>query len=226
MEILSLAAWVTGSYLVGSIPFGLLLGKIVFGVDIREKGSKNLGATNAGRVLGGGRRARTFAFFIIIYLLDSAKGFFPAWLGARYAADAVGIPPGLLTGAAAILGHMAPVYLLFRGGKGVAVSSGVVVALVPGPFAVAAVVFGLGVGLSRMVSVGSLAAAVALPAAVLAFGYDTAILVAFLALSMLVVVKHRGNIVRLVRGTENRIGGRKPEEKGAPREGTTGNGTS
>jgi glycerol-3-phosphate acyltransferase PlsY len=206
VEVLTLIVWVFASYLVGSLPFGLLFGKIVFGVDIREKGSRNLGATNAARVLGGGRTGSTVVFFVMVFFLDAGKGFVPALLAERFAGDFFTVPAGLFAGAAAIGGHMASIYLKFRGGKGVAVSAGALAALVPWPLGIAAGVWGLAVLVTRYVSVGSLGAALALPVAVVLWGHPPVLVGACALASLAVFVKHRSNIVRLLRGTENRIG--------------------
>ncbi len=206
MEGVELAAWFAGSYLVGSIPFGLLFGKVFFGVDIREKGSGNLGATNAARILGSGRKGATVVFFTVVFLLDAAKGFGPAFAAQQLPETIFGMPAGLFAGAGAVAGHMASIYLKFKGGKGVAVSTGVLAALVPWPLLIAAGVWIAGVAVTRYVSVGSLSASAALPVSVAAWGYDPWILGACVALALAVVVKHRPNIVRLARGEENRIG--------------------
>jgi len=216
MDALRLTAWVAGAYLVGSIPFGLLVGKGFFGVDIREHGSKNLGATNAARVLGGGRRTATIVFFLAVFALDAAKGFVPAFLASRLEGDFFGVTAGLFTGFASVAGHMASIYLKFKGGKGVAVSTGMLAALVPWPLAVAALAWGLCVAVTRKVSVGSLCAAVVLPVAVAALGFEPALVAACSLLAIAVIVKHRGNIVRLLQGTENRIGGKSGSEACSP----------
>jgi glycerol-3-phosphate acyltransferase PlsY len=208
VEVLTLIAWTVGAYLVGSMPFGLLLGKIAFGVDIREKGSRNLGATNAARVLGGGRTGATVVFFIVVFFLDAGKGFAPAFLAERFAGTFFGIPAGLVAGAGAIAGHMASIYLRFRGGKGVAVSAGALAALVPWPLGIAAGVWGLAVLITRYVSVGSLASALTLPVAVALWGNPPVLTGACGLAALAVFIKHRGNLVRLWRGTENRIGSR------------------
>ncbi|MHC4778217.1 MAG: glycerol-3-phosphate acyltransferase [Planctomycetota bacterium] len=177
MEAVKLGAWVLASYLVGSIPFGLLLGKLLFRVDVREHGSRNLGATNAARVLGKGRKAATVAFFILVFLLDSGKGFVPALLAGSIAGEFYGVHAGLFAGAAAAAGHMASVYLKFRGGKGVAVSAGALAAVVPVPLCIVAGAWVAGTLSTRYISVGSLGAAVTLPVAVALWGYDPVLVV-------------------------------------------------
>jgi glycerol-3-phosphate acyltransferase PlsY len=195
------------SYLVGAIPFGLLLGRALKGVDIREHGSRNLGATNAFRVLGAPIGAAVFA-------LDFAKGLIPT-LAAEKCAPAVEWAPwaAFLAALAAVLGHVFPVYLRFKGGKGVATGAGVLAALAPLPTAIAFAVFTVTVAATRYVSLGSLLAALALPAALLATAGAAAwrdrlpALLASSAIAVVVVVRHRDNLKRLLAGTESRLGG-------------------
>ncbi|MEO2092198.1 MAG: glycerol-3-phosphate 1-O-acyltransferase PlsY [Gemmataceae bacterium] len=200
------------SYLVGAVPFGYLMAWAK-GVDLFAVGSGNIGATNVGRTLGRKYGAAAFA-------LDFLKGAVPvggivplANLLDPAAPDALGHPDALRVGAGllAFLGHLYPVYLRFRGGKGVATGAGVMAVLVPGPFAVAFVTW-LSVTLaSRYVSLGSIAAAVALVAARFAstpqpFQHPDWIVTAFCLVGAgLVIVKHRGNMRRLAAGTESQI---------------------
>ena len=198
-----------GAYLLGSIPFGLLLGKLA-GVDIREHGSGNIGATNlarsAGRIWG-----------VAAFLGDFFKGFVPT-LAAKLLASAhpenLAMSDGgwvaLLVGLAALLGHVFPVYLRFRGGKGVATTFGVLAALAWLPTAMTAGVWVLVYCVSRFVSLASICAAVAFPLAVLLLRAHVApnyasvqTLTVFVA--VLIVYRHRSNITRLLRGEEFRI---------------------
>jgi acyl-phosphate glycerol 3-phosphate acyltransferase len=178
-------------------------------VDIFHAGSGNIGATNVGRVLG--RR-----FGLLVFALDFAKGAVPvavAGLLPREAHEALGLPNGLRVGVAlcTFLGHLFPVYLGFRGGKGVATGAGTVVILVPGPAVLAVLAWAAVVGVSRTISLGSVVAAGVLCGARLLsvhdpFAHDTAVVTGFcLAGAGLVLVKHRANLRRLVRGTENRL---------------------
>ncbi len=189
------------SYLVGAVPFGYLVAR-ARGVDILREGSGNIGATNVGRVLG--RR-----FGILVFLLDFAKGALPVAvaLSLGYGSDLLPVSAGL----AAFLGHMFPVYLRFRGGKGVATGAGVVAVLTPLP-ALGALLVWLGVlCASRYVSLASIVAAIALMLLHLVltpapFAADHAILTSFCLIAAgLVIVKHRANIGRLLRGSENRL---------------------
>ncbi|MBI1853003.1 MAG: glycerol-3-phosphate 1-O-acyltransferase PlsY [Planctomycetes bacterium] len=194
------------AYLIGSVSFALLAGKLQ-GVDVRSHGSGNLGATNAGRVLG---RSTGIAIFV----LDSLKGFAPAFWFPHVAAARGGtmLSPtslGLLFGGCAIVGHVFPFYLGFKGGKGVATGAGVFLALAPVATAAALVVWAISILIWRMMSLASILAAIALPVAAAFFvprADATAVCSAAVAIAVLVVVRHRSNIRRIVAGTEKRIG--------------------
>lgn len=210
--LFNLALVLIPAYLIGSIPFGLLIGRLR-GIDIRKHGSGNIGATNVWRTLGPRWGLPTF-------LLDAAKGFLAvcsaewiAWLRAQppvpseYLAYA-----GAFAGLACILGHSFPVWLNFQGGKGVATALGVIITLMP-PLA-SAVVFGVWVlvfAISRYVSLASILAALSLPVTVAILWnrgtIDSSITVTFACASaFLVIRRHRENIRRLLAGTENRFG--------------------
>jgi acyl-phosphate glycerol 3-phosphate acyltransferase len=194
--------------LIGAIPFGYLIARWQ-GVNIFEAGSGNIGATNVGRVLG--KR-----FGILVFVLDFAKGAVPvaiaSWI-ARNGATRLS-PDGWLeiaAGLAAFLGHLFPVYLRFHGGKGVATGAGVVAVLLPGPGLGALAVWVVVLALTRYVSLASLAAVVALCGFRLAVqprpfaeGNQASTLFCFVA-AALVFLRHRGNIVRLLSGKENRL---------------------
>ena len=204
LQIFSLPTWLVlaGSYLLGSIPFGLLIGK-AYGVDIREQGSGNIGATNLGRALG--KRWAVAAF-----LLDFSKGILPT-LAAPYFAMVHTDEPlylGILAGTAAILGHTFPLYLRFRGGKGVATTLGVITGVAP-PATVLAGIVWLGVYLkTRTVSISSLATGATLPLGI--WGTEllyqqtnfTARLVFSIAIAALIFLRHRTNIARILKGEE------------------------
>jgi glycerol-3-phosphate acyltransferase PlsY len=196
-----------GSYLIGSIPFGYLVARMR-GVDIFREGSGNIGATNVGRVLG--RR-----FGILVFLLDFGKGAVPTLIAGLMAGqDELGFPKHLvevLAGLAAFLGHLFPVYLRFRGGKGVATAAGVVAVLLPGPTLGALLAWIAVVSATRYVSLASLVAAAVLCTLRLVttpepFARDNITLTAFCFVAAgLVAWRHRANIGRLLRGTENRL---------------------
>lgn len=195
------------SYLAGAIPFGYLIARWR-GVDILKQGSGNIGATNVGRVLG-----RPFG--ILVFLLDFAKGAVPALLAKGWAAThELELPPDSLPVAAAVaafLGHLYPIYLRFRGGKGVATATGAVSVLLPGPTLAALLIWLAVVLASHYVSLASLAAAATLCVVRLAFtpqpwNADQRILTLFCLIAVaLIFVRHRANIGRLLHGNENRL---------------------
>lgn len=194
------------AYLIGAIPTSYIIGKAFHGIDLREHGSGNLGATNAFRVLG----AKSAVPVVIV---DIAKGFVPTWLFAPLAGVGFGWTLGF--GAAAIVGHMFSVWVGFKGGKGMATSAGVFLGLAPWAVLVSLLLW---VGLTfatGYVSVGSIAAAVAMPilVAVTPHSGGNTLLWFSLGLAAVVVWAHRANIRRLARGEENRFGRRgRPEE--------------
>jgi len=196
------------AYLIGAIPFGWLIARSR-GIDIFHAGSGNIGATNVGRVLG-----RKFG--LLVFALDFAKGAVPVAAAGHSPADAhaaLELPDALRVGVAlcAFLGHLFPVYLGFRGGKGVATGAGTVFVLMPGPAALAVLAWAAVVGATRTVSLGSVVAAGALCAARLLsvpdpFGRGSVVVTGFcLAGTGLVLLKHRANLARLARGTESRL---------------------
>ena len=188
------------AYLVGATPTSLWVGRAFHGVDLRREGSGNLGATNTFRVLG-------WKAALPVVVFDVFKGWLPAALFAGWA-GVPGLGWSLAYGAAAILGHVFSIWAGFRGGKGVATSGGVFLAIAPWAVLVSAVVFTGLVAWTRIVSVGSLGAAAVLPVAVALTphrGGTGAVLFA-VALSAFVIWAHRSNIGRLRRGEENRFG--------------------
>ena len=226
-------AAVVAAYLVGAIPFGFLLVKMLKGEDIRKTGSGNIGATNVARAAG----ARVG---FLALLLDVAKGFaastaIPLWAFSRahevqaattseLVRQAFATPAyvwlAMGCGLAAIVGHVWPIYLSFKGGKGVATSLGVLLGLAPWPTLGALFLWALVTRISGYVSVGSIAAAVALPAiyAVLhagTLGRDWHLLAFMLLVSAIVIVRHRTNIRRLREGTEYRLAFRRRRGSGA-----------
>ena len=188
------------AYLIGSIPFGWLMGKLFFKEDIRASGSGNIGATNALRRFG------TKAG-VIVLLLDLSKGLVVMGLANRYL-----MPQSLdytLAAAFVILGHIYPIWLGFKGGKGVATAAGAFIMIAPLPLVIALLAFIITVFISRYVSLGSIVAALTLLVCMGIYHvykpmhYSMLILVALLV--GLIIYKHKANIKRLVRGEENRI---------------------
>jgi glycerol-3-phosphate acyltransferase PlsY len=205
-----------GAYLLGSIPFGYLVAK-ANGIDIRSVGSGNIGATNAMRVLGK-------LMGIVVLLMDAFKGWFACMAGSciffyflpqaniHSNADVQNIVKcmeafPIIAGIFAVLGHNYPCWLKFKGGKGIATTAGVYLALAPWALLIALVVFILALLLTRYVSVGSISAAIALPAAVwIMTPHNLFLGIVTTTLGALAVYKHKSNLQRLMAGTENRLG--------------------
>ena len=192
-----------GSYLLGSVPFGLVMAKMIKGVDLRQVGSGNIGATNAMRVLGK-------PLGLVAFLLDFAKGLVPTLVFAKYAPELSAKTPLLaesLCGICAVVGHCFPLYLRFKGGKGVATGCGAIVGVAPLVFVASGLVWLLFLAGFRFVSLASIAMGVAFPiAAYFIVPGAPAFAVSCLLLTLLVVIRHRANIGRLRAGTEPRIG--------------------
>ena len=185
-------------YLIGSIPTAYLLVKAVKGIDVRTVGSGNVGATNAGRALG------RWAFFTVLFL-DALKGFFPVY--AAYRLGMVHNMPllAIASGSGVIVGHAYTVFLRFKGGKGVATGLGVFLALSPVAVFIALLVFVLTVLIWRMISLGSILAAVTMAVSVV-FLYQWKALWIFTGLiALFVIIKHIGNIKRIFAGNENKV---------------------
>lgn len=196
------------AYLAGSIPFAYLVAKGMKGIDIRTVGSGNVGATNVGRELG-------FRYFLLVLALDALKGFLPTWglplLIQRLNGESpVDLPVELAL--AAIVGHMFPCFLRFRGGKGVATSLGSVLALDPLASLVAVLVFAVAMAASRYVSLASILAAIGFTAFRFAwvqapFAREHLAMTGFtVGVLVLMLVRHRGNLARIWAGTERRVG--------------------
>jgi glycerol-3-phosphate acyltransferase PlsY len=195
------ALWLLASYLVGAIPTSYIAGRLFRGIDLREHGSKNLGATNLYRVLG-------WRYAIPVGLFDIAKGVAPVLLFAPRVSGSQLF--ALACGIAAILGHVFSVFVRFRGGKGVATAAGVMLALTPLALGVAALVWVILVALTGYVSLASIAAAAVFPAAVYFLEYPERpeILWLDVLVAAAIIWLHRANIRRLLNGTESRFGRR------------------
>jgi glycerol-3-phosphate acyltransferase PlsY len=183
------------AYLIGGIPFAALAAR-ARGIDLRTHGSGNLGATNAIRVLGPG-------LGIPVLLADMAKGWAAAALVPRFAGGRVEV--GILCAAAAVAGHVFPIALGFRGGKGVATAAGALFALAPHGIGIACVVFVIVLITTRYVSVASIAASAALAISLWVQPAPLVLRLAGGAIAALVIARHRTNIARLVAGTEPRV---------------------
>ena len=192
------------SYLLGSIPFGYLLVLIFRGEDVRSSGSGNIGATNVSR--------KSPLLGALTLLLDALKGTAAVALSYKIADRAVPIPTleqMALAALFAVIGHMFPVWLKFRGGKGVATALGSFVVIAPRAVLVAAVVFVAVVAISRYVSMGSMVAVAVFPVAEWIIGrlyVPPLAMVLMTATSLLIIFRHSQNIRRLLAGTENRLG--------------------
>lgn len=201
------------AFAIGGIPFGWLVARLVKGVDLRKVGSGNIGATNASRLF---EKNWGIVAFLAVFILDFAKGFCAAyfsfelaeWLGSTIPTETV----GLICGAASILGHVFSPYLGFKGGKGVATALGVVTALAPWSSLAAVGTWGLLVGLTRYMSLGSIGAMLALPLMYFVsygdevFHRKLAIFLFLVALAAMVIWRHRANIRRLLSGRERKVG--------------------
>jgi glycerol-3-phosphate acyltransferase PlsY len=205
MPILAYILTAAAAYLLGSVPTGYLVAK-ARGIDIRTVGSGNIGATNAMRVVG-----KPAGIFVL--LMDALKGYAAcAWLGSgAIAVFAVPLDQQenlrILAGIAAVLGHNFTCWLRFKGGKGIATTAGVYLALAPWAVLIGVAAFILAVLATRYVSIGSIVAAVALPAAVWILPPHNLLLgIATTALGVMAIYKHRGNLQRLMAGTESRLG--------------------
>jgi glycerol-3-phosphate acyltransferase PlsY len=193
--------WLVASYFIGALPTSYLLSRLFAGIDLRQHGSGNLGATNLYRVLG-------WKYAIPAALVDIAKGFVPVVVFSPRVSSSELF--ALACGVAAILGHVFSVFVRFKGGKGVATAAGVMLGLAPLALAVSAVIWAVLVRLTGYVSLGSIVAAAVLPLAVYALEDSStpALLWIAAAIAAGVIVLHRHNIQRLLKGTENRFGRR------------------
>ena len=197
MTPLARVLWCLAAYVAGSMPTSFLVARVFAGKDLREFGSKNLGATNLYRLMG-------WKGAVPAGLIDIAKGMVPVLLAVTYTTPAW-FP--LVVGACAVLGHVFSPFVRFKGGKGVATAAGVFLGLAPLSILAALVVFAVVVKLSGYVSLGSMLAAGAFFASVpLIYPGNTVLLVAGATVFAFIVFTHRANIGRLVAGTENRFG--------------------
>lgn len=215
LQPFQLALWCLGAFLCGSIPFGLIVVKLMGKGDVRSKGSGNIGATNVSRVAGKGAG-------ILVLLLDVAKGIVPVVLARRAGVADFFLP---WIGFGAVSGHAFSPLLRFKGGKGVATALGVILAVQWRLGALPLAFFVAGLWLTRHVSLGSILAALMLPLEMVllalsgdyggfrALGEHSSFLMAWTSLAVLVIAKHHENIRRLQLGTESKLWGTQPEDK-------------
>ena len=218
MDFLIYLATVIAAYLLGSIPTGYLVAR-ARGVDIRQVGSGNIGATNAFRVLG--KPAG-----ILVLGTDALKGFLACKVVSGVAYSFLSPPYqqvpesretlAIVAGIAVILGHNYTCWLKFKGGKGIATTGGVLLALMPYALLTITIVWIVVTLATRYVSLGSLAAAITLPFAAWAFAGSRRLIGVATIMTALAVYKHKGNIRRLLNGTENRFGAKKTESNSIP----------
>jgi acyl phosphate:glycerol-3-phosphate acyltransferase len=193
--------WLVASYLLGAIPTSYLAARLIGGIDLRQHGSRNLGATNLYRVLG-------WRYAVPVGLFDAAKGLIPVLVFAPQVSSSELF--ALVCGLTAVAGHVFSVFVGFKGGKGVATAAGVMLGLTPLALGVAVAVWAALVYLTGYVSVGSIAAAAIFPLAVYLLEPPStpAMLWLDVAVAAAIVWLHRGNVQRLMKGTENRFGRR------------------
>jgi glycerol-3-phosphate acyltransferase PlsY len=204
------------AYLIGSVPTGFIVGKTK-GIDIRTVGSGNIGATNVFRVLG--KPAG-----ILVLLADALKG----WIAVALVSKAISrwVAPGapeqaeegfqIVAAVFAVIGHNYTFWLRFKGGKGIATSAGVLLAIVPGPLAIIVSIWIILFAVTRYVSIASIAASFSLPFASWITGRSTTMILVTAVLSVLAIYKHRTNIQRLLNGTENRFSKKPPVGPATP----------
>ncbi|MFZ5591078.1 MAG: glycerol-3-phosphate 1-O-acyltransferase PlsY [Bacillota bacterium] len=194
---MQLLAAIVASYLIGSIPFGYLIARL-YGTDIRQHGSGNIGATNVWRTLGP-------IPGLLALLGDAAKGALAVYLGRKTGLQFA----DLMAGLAAMVGHAWPVYLRFKGGKIIATGTGVMLMLSPQITLWAVLVFALVVATSRFVSLGSVCAAISVPVLFRLYGYNWPYLLFALTIAAIAVYKHIPNLRRIAAGQEFKVGSRK-----------------
>jgi glycerol-3-phosphate acyltransferase PlsY len=208
LSMLTVIFIILSSYLLGSIPFGIIISRLWKGIDIREYGSKNPGATNVYRVIGP-------VPAVIVLLLDIGKGLLAVFLLSQiiiHQPVTSEINLKIIAGISVILGHSFPVFASFKGGKGVATGLGVLIALVPLEAAMAFLLFLIIVSITRYVSLGSLASALFILLALFFERYylhkpvANELLITILLLTIFIFYTHRSNIKRLLNGTENKFG--------------------
>lgn len=190
---------IPAAYLLGSVPTGVLVTRAFGGVDPRRAGSGNIGATNVGRTSG--KLAG-----ILTLVGDILKGALPVLVAIALGAESLFIS---LAGLAAFIGHLFPIFLGFKGGKGVATALGVMVVISPAATILSALVFVLAAAVKRYVSLASMIAAASLPVFLSFLHRDRIYMPLAIAIAVLIIFKHKDNIKRLANGTENRIGGPK-----------------
>ncbi|NLM25380.1 MAG: glycerol-3-phosphate 1-O-acyltransferase PlsY [Firmicutes bacterium] len=185
-----------GAYLLGSIPFGLFIGKLIGKVDVREHGSGNIGVSNVLRTVG-------LVPAIIVLVLDAGKGALPVLLAKQMFPNET---LWLLAGFMAIIGHNWPIFLNFKGGRGVATTFGVLLSLIPMVAFWLIIIWVITLAISRYISLSSITAAVAFPILLWIYDHPLSFFVLGLFISIFVIYRHRANIQRLIAGKEFKVG--------------------
>ena len=201
MLVLSIALLIAFAYILGSVPFGLVIAKVFYRVDIRQHGSGNIGATNCLRTLG------PIAGFLVL-TADVLKALIPILIAQAVLSDSPDIVPlmSVIVGLSAVIGHSYSIFLGFSGGKGMATASGIILALWPWAAPILVGIWLLVIALTRYVSLASIIVALTLPVLV-AILYPSTVYIAFsLLVGLVVVYRHRSNISRLLAGTELKMG--------------------
>lgn len=183
------------SYIIGSIPSGLILGKTFWNVDLREHGSKNIGATNAWRTLG-----KLPGF--IVFVADLLKGMIGVYLGMLLVGTSTAM---IIGGIVAIIGHSLSLFLKFKGGKGVATGLGVIIMLMPIVSAIVFIIWLVIAMISKYVSLASIIAAICVPIFAFVLGMPFEFVAFGVVAAVFVIYRHKSNIGRLMNGTENKI---------------------
>jgi len=190
---------VVGAYLLGSVPFGVVVTRLFIGEDVRKVGSGNIGASNVTRAAGKGAG-------ILTLVLDAAKASVPMLVTDRLYADPAAPPWAIAVGLAAFFGHCYPVWLGFKGGKGVATALGVFLVLSPWPALMALAAFGIAFALTRVPALGSLAGtAVCVVGTFVMQGVASLVSWVVFLVAVVILLRHRGNIARLAKGAEHKV---------------------
>ncbi|MFQ5862489.1 MAG: glycerol-3-phosphate 1-O-acyltransferase PlsY [Candidatus Brocadiales bacterium] len=192
------------AYLIGSVPFAYIVARVFGGLDIRQHGSGNVGATNVGRVMG-------WRYGVPVFLLDVLKGCVPVYLAIKYSGLGPVHPLVILCGVGAILGHVFPVYLRFKGGKAAATSVGVFLVLAPKVILGAILVWCVIVAITRYVSLGTILGSIALCVLFMylhpdPLGEGRYLMGVSVIVALLIIFRHKENIKRLLAGTEPKLG--------------------
>ena len=205
--MLSLILIIILSYLAGSIPTSIIVSRLFFGFDIRERGSGNAGGTNAFRIMG-------WKIGLAVMILDLGKGVLATFIISQIRVDSLSLPMvyiQIIAGSAAVIGHIWTIFAGFKGGKGVGTAAGILLVLYPISFIISLLIFFLFLLTTRYVSVSSMSAAIALPVVLLSLNSilnrppSSPLLILAIGMAVLIVFTHRSNIKRLVAGNENRI---------------------